>query len=220
MCSICLMLTLFFVPHPTEQSNMQGSFWKCAQPMRDNITLQHHLSLAGCIQDSFTACTWCGLDPEMSFMIFHFRIWIQMRGHHLTFNTNHTADVSPWPHHLWTKQWLHNERSGISNHRCLDCLLNHLLRRRSKKTSKLPITGLCEGNPPVTGGFPSQMASNAENVSIWWRRHEFATWWKLQGAHQIVWNLSQTQFSHSAGRQTTWIDLTGHDTDMLKLQFV
>ena len=28
-----------------------------------------------------------------------------------------------------------------------------------------------ERNPPVTGGFPSQRASNAENVSIWWRQH-------------------------------------------------
>ena len=27
------------------------------------------------------------------------------------------------------------------------------------------------GNPPVTGGFPSQRVSNAENVSIWWRPH-------------------------------------------------
>ena len=32
----------------------------------------------------------------------------------------------------------------------------------SKKTSKLIITGLCEGNPPMTGGFPSQRASNTE----------------------------------------------------------
>ena len=51
----------------------------------------------------------------------------------------------------------------------IDCLLNRLFRRRSKKTSKLRVTGLCEGNPPVTGGFPSQKDSNAENVSIWWR---------------------------------------------------
>ena len=35
-------------------------------------------------------------------------------------------------------------------------------RRTSKGTSKLGGTGLCEGNPPVTGGFPSQRASNAE----------------------------------------------------------
>ena len=39
-------------------------------------------------------------------------------------------------------------------------------RSRSKKTSKLRVTGLCVGNSPVTGEFPAQMASNAENVSI------------------------------------------------------
>ena len=27
-------------------------------------------------------------------------------------------------------------------------------------------------NSPVTGGFPSQGASNAENISIWWRHHD------------------------------------------------
>ena len=32
----------------------------------------------------------------------------------------------------------------------------------NKKTSKLRFTGLCEGNPLVTGGFPTQRASNAE----------------------------------------------------------
>ena len=68
-------------------------------------------------------------------------------------------------------QWRHNERNGVSNHRRYDCLLNRLFRRRSKKTSKLRVTGLCEGNPPVTRGFPSQRASNVENVSIWWRQH-------------------------------------------------
>ena len=42
---------------------------------------------------------------------------------------------------------------------------------RSKKTSKLRITGLCAGNSPVTGEFPAQKAGNAENVFIWWRHH-------------------------------------------------
>ena len=46
--------------------------------------------------------------------------------------------------------------------------------RRSKKTSKLRGTGLnLWRNPPVADGFPSQRASNAENVSIWWRHHDF-----------------------------------------------
>ena len=39
-------------------------------------------------------------------------------------------------------------------------------RRRSKKTSKLRVSGLCEGNSPMTDEFPTQRASNAENVSI------------------------------------------------------
>ena len=46
-----------------------------------------------------------------------------------------------------------------------------------KKTSKLRVTGLCEGNSPATGEFPSQMASNAENISIWWRRHALPVKW-------------------------------------------
>ena len=43
--------------------------------------------------------------------------------------------------------------------------------RRSKNISKLHVTGLCEENSPVTGEFPAQMASNAEDVAIWWRHH-------------------------------------------------
>ena len=46
---------------------------------------------------------------------------------------------------------------------------------RLKKTSKLRVTGLCAGNSPVTGEFPAQMASYAENVSIWWRHHGIHT---------------------------------------------
>ena len=42
-----------------------------------------------------------------------------------------------------------------------------------KKTSKLRVTGFCVGNSPVTGEFPAQRASNADNVSIWWRHHEW-----------------------------------------------
>ena len=70
-----------------------------------------------------------------------------------------------------TLRWRHNDRDGVSNHQRLDCLLNRLCRRRSKKASKLRVTGLCAGNSPVTGEFPSQRASNVENVSIWWLHH-------------------------------------------------
>ena len=66
----------------------------------------------------------------------------------------------------------HNGRDSVLNHQPHDCLLNCAFRSRSKKTPKLRVTGLCAGNSPVTGEFPAQKASNAENVSIWWRHHE------------------------------------------------
>ena len=70
-----------------------------------------------------------------------------------------------------TLQWRHNECDGMSNHKSPDCLLERLFRCKSKKTSKLPVTGLCEGYSPVTGEFSAQRASNAEKFSIWWRHH-------------------------------------------------
>ena len=51
-------------------------------------------------------------------------------------------------------------------------ILNRSFRGRSKKSSKLCVTGLCAGNSPVTGEFPAQMASNAKNVSIWWCHYD------------------------------------------------
>ena len=66
-------------------------------------------------------------------------------------------------------QWRHNECAGISIHQPHDCLLNCLFKAQIKETSKLRITGLC--NSQVTGEFPTQRASNSENVSIWWRHH-------------------------------------------------
>ena len=45
-----------------------------------------------------------------------------------------------------TLQWRHNGRDGVSNHQPNACLIKRLFGRRSKKTSKLRITGLCVGN--------------------------------------------------------------------------
>ena len=74
-------------------------------------------------------------------------------------------------------EWRQIERDGILNRRRFNCLY----RRRSSKSSKLCVTGLCEGNPLVTLGFPSQRACNAEIVSIWSRHHVWMDFllWKL-----------------------------------------
>ena len=49
---------------------------------------------------------------------------------------------------LWTLHWRHNDHDDVSNHQPYDCLLNRLFGRRSKKTWKLRVTGLCVGNSP------------------------------------------------------------------------
>ena len=85
-------------------------------------------------------------------------------------------------------EWRHNEHDGVSNRQSHDCLLNRLFRRRSKKTSKLRVIGLCEGNSPVTDEFPVQSASNAEKCSIWWR-------------HQII---------HTCSLHLLTVGTTGH----------
>ena len=45
-------------------------------------------------------------------------------------------------------RWRHNDHAGVPNHQPHGCLLNRLFRHRSKKTSKLRVTGLCAGNSP------------------------------------------------------------------------
>ena len=79
-----------------------------------------------------------------------------------------------WCHHAWclpswdscmaklcswqvfsSVQWRHDGCDSISNHQPHDCFLNRLFRHRSKKTSKLHITGLCAGISPEAGEFPA-----------------------------------------------------------------
>ena len=90
--------------------------------------------------------------------------------------SNHQPHDLIMSHHwfrLWTnrRHLLPDPITMTSNHQLHDCLHNRLFGHKSKKTSKLRVTGLCAGNSPGTGVFPAQMASNAENVSIWWRHH-------------------------------------------------
>ena len=94
--------------------------------------------------------------------------------------SKHWYDTRIWTLFSWktmthlvlTLRWRHNGLDSVTNHQPHDCLLNRSFGHRSKKTSKLRVTGLCVGNSPVTGEFPAQMANNAENVSIWWRHHQ------------------------------------------------
>ena len=108
----------------------------------------------------------------------------------------------------FTSKWRNNGRDGVSNHQPHDCLLNRLFCRRSKKTSKLRVTGLCAGNSPVTGEFPAQMSSNAENVSIWWRHHAI----EQSSVENQQWNVILLEFNtlRCVLREQSWPVRTYH----------
>ena len=113
--------------------------------------------------------------------------------------------------------WRRNERDCVSNHQPFDCLLNCLFGHRLNNTSKLSVTALCEGNSPVTGEFPAQKSSNAENVSIWWRHHDWnvsqgtscvlSQHWFRQCYHYLIhcWPRSPTQYASHHNEWTQWI---------------
>ena len=99
-------------------------------------------------------------------------IYLQSPVVHMTYlPTRIRATSLKW---FWSTQipsrWRQNGHNGVSNH-LPHCLLNRLVSCRSKKASKLRVTGLWAGDSPVTGEFPTQMASNTDNVSIWWCHH-------------------------------------------------
>ena len=85
-------------------------------------------------------------------------IWLTTR---LFFDLKRRLTKGSGPYFI-ALHWHHNECDGVSNHQPHDCLLTRLFRRRSKKNSKLPVSGLCEGNLSATGEFPPQRASNAD----------------------------------------------------------
>ena len=91
--------------------------------------------------------------------------------------------------------WRHNGRNGVSNHQPDDCFLNCFIRR-SKKISKLRVTGLCAAEFNSEREFSlhdcfvfnrvTQMTSNGKNVSIWWRHHVFGASWRNRPDIKVV----------------------------------
>ena len=67
---------------------------------------------------------------------------------HIQHDIHFLNSVGTMWHSLCTLLWRHNEHDSVSNHQPRGCLLNRLFRRRSKKTSKLRVTGLCVGKSP------------------------------------------------------------------------
>ena len=119
---------------------------------------------------------------------------------------------------VYLLHWRHNELNDVSNHQPHDCLHNRLFRRRLKKTSKLRATGLCAGNSPVTGEFPAQMASNAENVSVWWRHHVTLRWCVVEmiysGRSRPIFSNGQSHGCWCLADARSW-NIYSHDFDFI-----
>ena len=130
-----------------------------------------------CVHITIWISSWNNIVHALQPNYFRGGVWTGWAMWIMHMNVNHNGFVE-------TLQRRHNGHDSVSNRQPYDCLLNRLFRHRSKKTSKLRVTGLCAGNSPGTGGFPAQMASNADNVSIWWRHHESITHMIFYVVHQ------------------------------------
>ena len=104
-----------------------------------------------------------------------------------------------------TSRWRHNGHGGVSNHQPHNCLLNRLVRRRSKTTSMLRVSGLCVrgihrwlvNSPhkwPVCGKCFHLMTSSWVGWThrtmgkVWPKRtKELVFWCAILIAHQLLW---------------------------------
>ena len=151
-------------------------------PKPEKLSLSRY-ARTGCATTSIVLNKWFSVDG------------VRSANDEFSWNYQHQHDV--------TLQWRHNESSGVSNHRRRHCLLNRFFRRRSKKSSKLRVTGLCEGNPTVTGicpwqMFPSVIMNNGKSIvvshlkfarALAWNRHYQ---WETKGHwnHGDLWLIS------------------------------
>ena len=67
-----------------------------------------------------------------------------------SWSLTHALSLNLYRSWVWNRalHWCHNDHDGVSNHQPHGCLLNRLFGHRSKKTSKLLVTGLCARNSP------------------------------------------------------------------------
>ena len=69
-----------------------------------------------------------------------------------------------------------------------------------------------EENSPVTGNFPAQRASNAENVSNWWRHHSKIHVMNIStlSLSYPLWDLHIERVSRDGSSENTFIALANY----------
>ena len=123
-----------------------------------------------------------------------------------------------WAQHLVAMvplEWRHNGLDSVSNP-ASRLFTQSFIQTQIKENIKVP-RHWPEGNSPGTGEFPAQMASKAENVSIWWRHHDFDFIWLTRTKHLWLWLTfvvaSRPKCYHlSSNYQFSWNDDSIMDT--------
>ena len=105
------------------------------------------------------------------------------------------SSIQMVPYILTSLQWRHNVGDGVSNQQPHDCLLIRLLTAQIKVNIKAPRHWPLWGE--FTGEYPEQRASNAENVSVWWRNHDVITIFDVQS--------DEIQNTHATAFWSKWI---------------
>ena len=70
-------------------------------------------------------------------------------------------------------QWRHDKCDRVSNRRRLHCLLNCWSGADQRKHRSSASLAFVREIHRLQVGSPHKKASNAENISIWWRHHDF-----------------------------------------------
>ena len=120
-----------------------------------------------------------------------------------------------------SSQWRRNERDGVSNHQPHDCLLKRLFRRKSKKRSKLCVTGLVRGIHRWPVNFPHKRPTTRkmfpfDDVIMHWLRIHPITWkqHQMNTFLHILRNNVVTIITHSLALSSWlsgWIASTSRD---------
>ena len=98
-----------------------------------------HLQVTFSNVPSVQFCTWIKTSKMCSQRI----VLVQTTVYHQAYDNNGAMQL-----HIYAPYYNDVIMSAMAsqNHQRLDCLLNHLFRRRSQKTQKLRVTGFCAGN--------------------------------------------------------------------------
>ena len=81
-----------------------------------------------------------------------------------------------------------------------------LFRPMTKKTTNPALLALCDGNLPMTGGFPSHRASNTESILMSWR---FMLWVISPGV-QVTFAADELSWWRQTGNFARWSSDTPH----------